>query len=135
MHVAARGCRQNSAGGKSGMHADVAGVVALGQRRHSAANCDRGRNGTLRVIVMGDRRAEHRHDTVANMLVDRAAHSHDRAVGQRKKIIEQILDILRVTGIGQAVNPDRSANRTLTGLNSPSIGRPADVAVSSAMPH
>ena len=50
---------------------------------------------------MGDRRTEHGHDAVADMLVDVAAMLGDQAVGELEEGVEERVDLLGVELVGQ----------------------------------
>ena len=66
------------------------GVARLvGQGRHPLVNVERGAHRAQRVVVVGDRCTEQRHDIVAHMLVDRAAIALDDAVDRLEIAVEQ----------------------------------------------
>ena len=55
------------------------------KRNHRLVNRERRAHRALRIVAMGERRAEDRHHVVADMFVDRAAetlHHHCRAIDQ-----------------------------------------------------
>ena len=94
----------------------LAGVV--GER---VAQLERRVAGALRVILVGDRRAEERHDAVAGELVDEALEALD-ALGEDP---EEALHDLRPLPRGpccsaSSIEPFTSAKSTVTCLRSPS---------------
>ncbi len=79
--------------------ADVGGKRApeLGrQRAHGRVYARRGAQRPQRVVAVRDRRAEHAHDRVADVLVDRAAALRDQAVDQLEIAREQPVHVLGV---------------------------------------
>jgi hypothetical protein len=69
----------------------------LGRKiRHRIADRQGGARGPLRVVAVRHRRAEHRHDAVAHMLVDRAAKALDDAVDPGEETLEQAVHFLGV---------------------------------------
>ena len=83
------------------------------------------------MILVGDRRAEQRHDPVAEELVDAALVGVHRA-----RMTSKARSMMAWTSSGsrrsdRAVNPDTSVNMTVTCLRSPSIAL-RDVRIFSA---
>ncbi len=68
----------------------------LAERRHRVADRERGAGRPLGVVAVRDRRAEHRHHAVADVLVDPAAEGRDEAVGAREETAEQAVHLLGV---------------------------------------
>ena len=64
-------------------------------------------NGPLRVILVCRRRAEHRHDGVADELLDHAAVPVDDLARDVEVAGEQLAHVLGVTGLGQAREADQ----------------------------
>src|SRR5262245_4896243 len=64
-----------------------------GQARHGVANSEGGTHCALGIIAVRDRRSEHRHGTVADMLVDVAAVVGHDAINHGEETIEEIMDL------------------------------------------
>jgi hypothetical protein len=63
--------------------------------RHGVADGEGGAGGALRVVAVRDRRAEHRHDAVADVLVHAAAVLLHDPVGAPEEAVEQRVRLLR----------------------------------------
>ena len=75
---------------------------------------ERGADGALGVVLVGDRRAPDRHDRVADELLDRpAVQLHDLGRGL-EVAAEELADRLGVAVLGDVVKPTRSVKRTVT---------------------
>jgi hypothetical protein len=66
------------------------------QRGHRLVDLARRAHGALDVVAVRDRRAEHRHRRVADVLVDAAAAARDRPVDELEEAAEQPVHLLRV---------------------------------------
>ena len=77
------------------VHAQAAPDLG-GDRRHGVADGQRGAHRPLGVVAVGQRRAEHRHDAVADVLVDPAAVLLDQAVDALEEAAEQRVHLLGV---------------------------------------
>ena len=53
-------------------------------------------DGTLRIVAMGDRRAENRHYRITDMLVDSPAKAPDDFVHDREIALQQRVHLLRI---------------------------------------
>ena len=62
---------------------------------------ERGTNRPLRVVAMRDRRTEHRHDAVADVLVDGAAVALDHAVEGFEEAAGDLMQLFRVQPAGE----------------------------------
>ena len=72
------------------------------KRRHGVADRERGADRALGVVAVGDRGAEHRHDAVADVLVDACRRSSlDQAVDEAEEAAEQGVHLLGVELAGQ----------------------------------
>ena len=83
----------------AGCNADVdrqrlAGRAA--KRGHRTMNLGRGAHRANRVVAVRDRRAEHRHHRIADVLVDAAAKALDDLVGGCVEPLEQRMHVLRI---------------------------------------
>jgi hypothetical protein len=67
-----------------------------GQRRHRLVDLARGAHRALDVVPVRDRRAEHRHRRVADVLVDGPAGTRDRAVDELEEAAEEPVHFLGV---------------------------------------
>ena len=77
--VAGAAARHDLAAGDADVHVKLTAERAA-QVRHGGADRERGAHRPLRVVAVGDRGAEHRHGTVADVLVDGAAEALDQAI-------------------------------------------------------
>jgi hypothetical protein len=94
---AAEAARHHFAGGDADVHRQR--LVGLGAKRgHGLVDLRRGPHRALRLVAMGDRRAEGRHDRVTDVLVDRAAVALDDFVDDAEIAAEQRVDVFRVVG-------------------------------------
>ena len=88
------------AAGNANMHRNVM-TRFVGELRHAIADRNRRANSAFGIVSMSDRCAEYPHDTVANVLVDRAAVTQNRAIGEVKKCVEQGVNFFRVEPPGK----------------------------------
>jgi hypothetical protein len=72
----------------------------------AADELEAGPDGPLGIVLAGDRRAPHRHDGVADELLDRAAVPLDRLAARLEVAGEQLADRLRVAAGGEGGEPD-----------------------------
>ena len=68
--------------------------------------CERGADRPLGVVLVDHRRAEDRHDRVADELLDRAAEALDLVLDARVVRAERRADVLRIGPIGARREPD-----------------------------
>ena len=102
-----RPCRNADSGGELGARAGVL-TVQLGQR---ALDREGRANGALGVVLLRDRKAEQRHDPVAELLRDMPAHLSDRR-GRRVEIApDQIAPVLGVERCREAGRADQIAEQ------------------------
>src|SRR4030095_4747923 len=94
-------------------HDDLAGVQAhphrelepalaphaFGERAELARQIQGGRTGALRVVLVGNRGAEERHDSVAGVLVDGSLVSVNAARKDPEQAIEQAMPFLRIDAL------------------------------------
>ena len=90
-------------------------VAFLGQR---LPDRQRGAHGSLRVVLVRDRGAEHRHDGVADELLDGAAEALELGAHARVVGLEQPPHVLGIHRSARAVKPTRSQKRQVTTLRS-----------------
>jgi hypothetical protein len=95
MRLAAGAARHDLAARQADVHGHGAAELR-GQVRHGITDRERGAGGALRVVAVGDRCPEHRHDAVADVLVDRAAEALNDAVDPGKELLEQGVHLLGV---------------------------------------
>jgi len=81
---------------------------------------ERGVAGALRVVLVGDRRPEERHDAVARELVDEAFETLDPVDRMRKKRCMICENASGSSCSASSIEPFTSANSTVTCLRSPS---------------
>ena len=92
---------------------------AIGSRLHRAADVEGGQHGATGVVLVGERRAEQRHEAVAEELVHRALVAVH--LGQRR-LEEPAQERVHAVGAersASAVELTRSQKSTVTGLRSP----------------
>ena len=94
--VRARAAGDDLARGDADMH-----LERRFQRRDGLVRIERRADRPLGIVCMGDRRAEHRHDGVADVLVDGAAVARHHAVDGGEKLVEQRVGLLGVEPAGQ----------------------------------
>ena len=70
---------------------------------------ERGSDGSLRVVLVGDRSAEDRHDRVTDELLDGAAEALELGAHARVVRLEQAPHVLRVHGLGSGREADEVA--------------------------
>src|SRR6516164_5471039 len=80
----------------------------------------RGIAGALRVILMCDRRAEQRHDTIAGVLVNCSLETVNTVGKDPEEPVEHSVPFFRIMPADNSIDPLRSANSTVTCLRSPS---------------
>ena len=107
------------AAGDADVHVQVAAGLGR-ERRHGVADGQRGPHRPLGVVAVGDRRAEHRHDAVADVLVDPAAVLLDEAVGE----LEEARRAARAPPPRRARGSARCSRRGRRRAPSPAAARP-----------
>ncbi len=85
-----------------------------------ALDAERGAHGPLRMVLVGDRRAEERHDAVTEELVHRALVPVDLGQHELERVRHERVHVLGVEPGESAVKPETSTKRTVTCLRSPS---------------
>src|SRR4030095_7953883 len=83
----------------------LAGLDLAAQIAHRALDSERRVDGATRAVLVGDGRAEERHDTVAGVLVDRALESVDFRRDRFEATIHDLMDVLGVPTLGEAPGP------------------------------
>jgi hypothetical protein len=80
--------------------AQLVGILAqaIAQRERRVA-------GALRVVLVGDRRAEERHDAVAGVMVHRALEAMNAVRKDLEEAVEDLVPLLRVELLGQLHRP------------------------------
>ena len=78
----------------------------LADRRDRGDELDRGADRALGVVLVGDRRAPHRHDRIADELLDRPAVPGDDRPADLEVAGEQLLDLLGIAALGQGRERD-----------------------------
>jgi hypothetical protein len=76
--------------------------------------------GSLRVVLVGDGRAEERHDPVARVLVDGSLEAVDAVRQDLEEAIQDAVPLLGSTDSASSSELLTSANRMVTCLRSPS---------------
>ena len=79
---------------------------------------ERGADGALGVVLVGDRRAPDGHHGVADELLDRAAVALDDLARQVEVARQELAHVLGSRSSAKGVKPTRSANRTVTSRRS-----------------
>ena len=79
-----------------------------------------GADGAPRMVLVGDGRAEQRHEAVAHELGDRSLVAVDRLQHQLEAAPDQGVRLFGIEALGERVEPTTSANSTVTCLRSPS---------------
>ncbi len=79
----------------------VARAHLVGVFAHGVPQMQRRIAGPLRMILVGDRRAEQRHDAVAGVLVDRALEAMHPVGEDLEEAVEDLVPIFRVELLGQ----------------------------------
>ena len=102
--MAGAAARHDLAAGDADVHVKLTAKLAA-QIRHGGADRERGAHRSLRVVAVGDRSAEHRHGTVANVLVDGAAEPLDQAIDEAEEAIGHVVHRLGAELVGQAGVP------------------------------
>jgi hypothetical protein len=78
---------------------------------HGITDRERSARGALGVVAVGDWRAEHRHDAVADVLVDAAAEALDNAVDAGEEPLEHGMNVLGVQLLAEAGVADQVAEQ------------------------
>src|SRR5882672_6029942 len=73
----------------------------FGERPEVARQLERGRAGALGVVLVGDRRAEERHDAVAGVLVDGPLVAVDAIREDPEEAIEEAMPLLGIDAFGE----------------------------------
>ena len=94
MGIAAGAARHDLAAGNPDMNLKRT-TGRLAYAGHRLVDVDSGADGALRIVGMGNRRAEHRHNVVADMFVDTAAKSLNDAVHGLEIPVEQRMRCFR----------------------------------------
>jgi hypothetical protein len=104
-------------GGDADVHGDRAAEVGA-ERRHRVLDRERGAGGPLGIVAVGDRRPEHRHHAIADVLVDGSAESFDQIVDPFEEPLQQSMNLLGVELAAQFRIADQVAeqHRHLTSL-------------------
>ena len=108
--VAGAAAGHDLAAGDADVHVQVTTELAA-QIRHGVADRERGAHRPLRIVAVGDRRAEHRHCAVADVLVDSAPESLDQAVDQAEEAVGHLVHRLGPELVGQAGVPGQVAEQ------------------------
>ena len=115
----------------AGVHpdAEVHVHLELGPHlREALLHAQRGPDGPLGVVLVGDRRAEQRDQRVADHLVDLAAEGRDLDREPLEAAVDEVLDVLGVRGLRQRREPDQVGEEH--GRDAPLV-RPRDKAVAA----
>ena len=88
--VAGAAARHDLAAGDADVHVQIT-VELAAQIRHGIADRQRRAHRPFRVVAMRDRRAEHRHGAVADVLVDGAAEPLDQAIDEAEEASGQVV--------------------------------------------
>ncbi len=104
-HRAARRCRDDLAARDADVRRERPPELG-GQRGHRVVDVARGPHRALDVVAVRDRRAEHRHRRVADVLVDRASRARDDAVDHLEVAAQQPVNLLGV-GLGRELREAR----------------------------
>ena len=77
------------------------------QRSDGVDELERGTNGTFGVVLVRDGGTPHRHDRVADELLDRAAVSADHVLGELEVARQKVACVLGVATLGEGREPDQ----------------------------
>ena len=82
-------------------------ATRLGRGKAKTVQGVSAQSGALGIVVMGDRRAENRHEPVADMLVYAAAEADDLGVGAFEEAVQPGLHRLRIEAVGERGETDQ----------------------------